>query len=101
MLVTLLTDFGLEDEYVGVVKGVILRTNPSAQIVDLSHRIPPGDLDHAAAADAGVQARCELAEDPVVRAERIQNDPRNRGNEDYVAAPFRRRELPRQNACEW
>jgi len=46
-VVTLLTDFGLEDEYVGLVKGVILRVNPSAQIVDLCHEVPPGDVSKA------------------------------------------------------
>lgn len=39
-----LTDFGLEDAYVGVVKGVILSIEPRAQIVDLSHAIPPQDV---------------------------------------------------------
>lgn len=39
-----LTDFGLEDAYVGVVKGAILSIEPNAQIVDLSHAIPPQDV---------------------------------------------------------
>ena len=43
-IVTLLTDFGLSDHYVGVMKGVILRFNPSAQIVDLTHQVEPFDL---------------------------------------------------------
>ena len=47
MVVTLLTDFGLQDEYVGVVKGVILQVNPAAQMVDLCHQIPPGDIVRA------------------------------------------------------
>ncbi|MBI3615968.1 MAG: SAM-dependent chlorinase/fluorinase [Candidatus Omnitrophica bacterium] len=47
MFVTLLTDFGLEDEYVGVMKGVILGINPSATLVDLSHQVPPGDVRKA------------------------------------------------------
>ena len=47
MIVTLLTDFGLEDEYVGVVKGVILGINPSARIVDICHQIPLGDVTRA------------------------------------------------------
>lgn len=46
-IVTLLTDFGLEDEYAGVMKGVILGMNPSAQIVDLCHEVPPGDVRRA------------------------------------------------------
>ena len=47
-IITLLTDFGLEDEYVGVLKGVILDTNPSARIVDISHGIEPQDIVAAA-----------------------------------------------------
>lgn len=46
-IITLLTDFGLEDEYGGVVKGVILTINPKALIVDLSHQVPPGDVARA------------------------------------------------------
>lgn len=45
-IIALLTDFGLKDPYVGVMKGVILRINPEARIIDLSHDIPPqGILD--------------------------------------------------------
>ncbi|APB33456.1 hypothetical protein GlitD10_1136 [Gloeomargarita lithophora Alchichica-D10] len=39
--VVLLTDFGVQDHYVGVVKGVILSIHPQVQIIDLSHAIPP------------------------------------------------------------
>ncbi|MDD2389791.1 MAG: SAM-dependent chlorinase/fluorinase [Desulfobacterales bacterium] len=47
-VITLLTDFGLSDEYVGVLRGVILSMNPSAVIVDISHQIDPQDLMQAA-----------------------------------------------------
>lgn len=43
-VVTLLTDFGLQDGYVGVMKGVILRINPSAKIIDLCERIAHQDV---------------------------------------------------------
>ncbi len=43
-IITLTTDFGLNDPYVGVVKGVILSMFPDAQIVDLNHEIPPFDI---------------------------------------------------------
>ena len=46
--ITLLTDFGTQDEYVGVMKGVILTIHPSATIVDLCHAIPPQDIPSAA-----------------------------------------------------
>ncbi|MFP3983577.1 MAG: S-adenosyl-l-methionine hydroxide adenosyltransferase family protein [Desulfurivibrionaceae bacterium] len=47
-LITLTTDFGLSDEYVGVMKGVILSRCPQARIVDLSHGIRPQDVRGAA-----------------------------------------------------
>src|SRR5436305_104946 len=39
--VTLTTDFGLTDHYVGTMKGVILRVCPGATIVDITHQIQP------------------------------------------------------------
>ncbi|MDX2452396.1 SAM-dependent chlorinase/fluorinase [Desulfosarcina sp.] len=47
-IVTLLTDFGLEDAWVGIMKGVILGINPEARIVDITHQIPPQDTAVAA-----------------------------------------------------
>lgn len=43
-LVTLLTDFGSSDGYVGAVKGAILAVCPRAQIVDISHDVPAHDV---------------------------------------------------------
>jgi len=40
-IVTLTTDFGLQDHYVGAMKGVILGICPQAQIVDISHGVTP------------------------------------------------------------
>lgn len=40
-IITLTTDFGLADGYVGTMKGVILGIAPTATIVDISHDIPP------------------------------------------------------------
>jgi len=47
-LLTLLTDFGLDDYYVAAVKGTVLRLAPGSQIVDISHQVPPGDVETAA-----------------------------------------------------
>ena len=47
-LITLLTDFGLEDPYVGVMKGVLWRECSEARIVDLTHAIPAYDCRAAA-----------------------------------------------------
>src|SRR5436309_3391909 len=43
-IITLTTDFGEASPYVAAMKGVILGINPSARIVDLTHRIPPQDV---------------------------------------------------------
>ncbi|MFB2968881.1 S-adenosyl-l-methionine hydroxide adenosyltransferase family protein [Aerosakkonema sp. BLCC-F183] len=43
-LVTLLSDFGLSDIYVGVMKGVITQINPTLTVIDLSHEIPPQNI---------------------------------------------------------
>jgi len=43
-LITLTTDFGHKDAFVGTMKGVILSVNPKVGIVDLSHGIPPQDI---------------------------------------------------------
>ena len=47
-VVTLLTDFGLDDAYVGTVKGVLLAINPRVRLVDLTHAVPPQDVRRAA-----------------------------------------------------
>lgn len=47
-IVTLLSDFGNSDEYVGVMKGVILQHCPSALPVDICHLLPPQDISAAA-----------------------------------------------------
>lgn len=43
-VITLITDFGTEAGYMGAVKGVILKINPDAQVVDISHNIEPFDV---------------------------------------------------------
>jgi S-adenosylmethionine hydrolase len=47
-IVTILTDFGWDDYFVGAMKGVILTRNPSVTIVDITHTIPPHDIWTAA-----------------------------------------------------
>jgi S-adenosylmethionine hydrolase len=43
-LLTLLTDFGLDDYYVAAVKGTVLRLAPGTQLVDISHQVEPGNI---------------------------------------------------------
>lgn len=47
-LITLLTDFGTDDPYVGIMKGVILEIAPEAAIVDLTHAVSPYSIREAA-----------------------------------------------------
>jgi S-adenosylmethionine hydrolase len=44
MLITLTTDFGYQDPFVGIMKGVIFGINPQAQVIDLSHGVPAEDV---------------------------------------------------------
>jgi S-adenosylmethionine hydrolase len=43
-IITLTTDYGMNDHLVGTLKGVILRINPDVTIVDITHNITPFDL---------------------------------------------------------
>ena len=47
-LITLTTDFGSKDGFVGIMKGVMLTICPTVQIVDISHEILPHDIRSAA-----------------------------------------------------
>lgn len=47
-VITLTTDFGHADGYVGAMKGVILRLAPEAIVVDIAHDVPRHDIAHAA-----------------------------------------------------
>src|ERR1700730_1906180 len=49
-LITLTTDFGTRDPWVGIMKGVILGICPEARLVDLTHEIAPQDVLEAAMA---------------------------------------------------
>ncbi|MYA71351.1 SAM-dependent chlorinase/fluorinase [Candidatus Poribacteria bacterium] len=49
-IITLTTDFGTSDVYVGIMKGVIRGINPDVQVIDLTHAIPPQDIHDAALA---------------------------------------------------
>ena len=48
--VSFLSDFGLEDEFVGVVHGVIAKLAPDSRVLDIGHRFPRGNVKAAALA---------------------------------------------------
>jgi len=47
-IITLITDFGYKDPFVGQMKGVILSINPDVRIVDITHNITSHDIEEAA-----------------------------------------------------
>jgi S-adenosylmethionine hydrolase len=47
-IITLMTDFGTQDEYAGVLKGVISTINPTVTIIDITHGIEPQNVTAAA-----------------------------------------------------
>jgi S-adenosyl-L-methionine hydrolase (adenosine-forming) len=52
--ITITTDFGTQDFYVGALKGALLRSLPSLHLVDVSHDIPPFDIVRASFVIANV-----------------------------------------------
>lgn len=46
-IITLTTDFGLSDSYVGSMKGIILGIAPAARLVDITHAIEPQNIQQA------------------------------------------------------
>jgi len=44
MIITLLSDFGYQDNFVGVAKGVLLQRLPTARLIDLNHEVEPFHL---------------------------------------------------------
>ena len=75
-LICLLSDFGLDDWYVGVMRLVLARHAPEARLIDVSHGVPPGDvraggLYLAQAVAAGDEGTVHLAVvDPGVGSQR-------------------------------
>ncbi len=43
-IITLTSDFGLQDQYVSAMKAVIISINPDVRLIDVSHQIPPQDI---------------------------------------------------------
>ena len=76
-IITLLTDFGTADGYVGEMKGVILTAVPDAMIIDISHALAPQDVDAARLTLARVWRRFPrgtihvVVVDPGVGSERV------------------------------
>ena len=46
--IALLTDFGIDDPYVGIMKGIISHLSPGTSMIDITHQIPAGDIQRGA-----------------------------------------------------
>lgn len=46
--IAILTDFGDEDPFVGIMKGVIAGIAPQSPLIDITHQVPPGDIPRGA-----------------------------------------------------
>ncbi len=46
-IITLLTDFGLHDAFVGVMKGVMLAISPNSRLIDVTHNVPNQNIEIA------------------------------------------------------
>ena len=57
-VITLTTDFGTRDPYVAEMKAVILRLNPDARLVDVTHDVAPHDVLEGALAVEAMVAVC-------------------------------------------
>ena len=53
MFLTFLSDFGFEDAFLGVCKGVIARTAPEVRVIDVLHLVSPQDVEQGAVVLAG------------------------------------------------
>ena len=80
-IITLTTDFGLQDTYAGQLKGALLKGCPSAALVDLTHAIPPWDVVTAA-----ITIRTSFAFFPVGTIHLIVVDPGVGGGRSILAA---------------
>jgi len=47
-MIALVTDFGLDDPYVGIMKAVLAEISPAAPRIDITHQIPAGDIQRGA-----------------------------------------------------
>ena len=80
-IITLTTDFGLQDPYAGQLKGALLKGCPSATLVDLTHAIPPWDVVTAA-----ITIRTSFSFFPVGAIHLIVVDPGVGGGRSILAA---------------
>ena len=87
-IVTFLSDYGLDDEFVGVCHGVIARRCPRAHVIDIAHAIPRHDVRAGALTlrrRAALHAR-----------RRPPRGRRSRGRRRRQARPARGRHAPRR-----
>src|SRR3954452_11234698 len=87
--ITFLTDFGLQDDFVGVCHGVIKRISPDASVLDITHGIPPQAILQGAVALANAvpympEAVHLAVVDPEVGGDRRAVGGGTRGGRSFV-----------------
>lgn len=92
-MITLLTDFGLRDVYVGVMKGVIAQIAPQERVIDLSHGIPPQDCRQAS-----FQLLQALPHFPPGTVHVVVVDPGVGGDRRAIALEYRMAKSPPQSS---
>ena len=80
-IVTLTTDFGMQDPYAGQLRGAVLKGCPAATVVDLTHGVPPWDVVTAA-----VTIRTSFAFFPAGSVHLVVVDPGVGGRRPILAA---------------
>ena len=75
MIITFLTDFGLQDDFVGTCHGVIKRIAPDVQVIDITHGIPPRAIVQGALVHANRHVRDRVREHERALHDRARGDP--------------------------
>jgi S-adenosylmethionine hydrolase len=73
-IITLTSDFGLSDHFVGVMKGVILGIQPAAQLIDISHGVQAYDIADGAFTIRYLPQVAELGTFSNTAQQRTRND---------------------------
>jgi S-adenosylmethionine hydrolase len=74
-VVTITTDFGTRDGYVGEVKGVLVTRAPEVALVDVAHDVTPGDVRGAAWILGRIWGRFPIGSLGVERDEEVEVRP--------------------------
>jgi hypothetical protein len=92
--ITLTTDFGLSDWFIGTMKGVIAGIAPNARVIDITHDLPAGNIRAGAFA---LMASCQFFPKRTVHVAVV--DPGVGGARHAIAIQTAQRSHPRTGLC--